>query len=72
MITYYTVLLIAYYVDAQEYQAKMLFTSHKQCQDAMDAIYPVMHNVSDDVIVQCLQSATVSSTVLRPRARPGS
>jgi len=72
VITYFTVLIIAYIVDDQQYQAKILFASHRQCQDAMDAIHPVMYDINEDAITQCVQSTTVSSAPLRPRARPGS
>jgi len=69
MITYFTVLLMSYQLSGEALQTKMIFASQRQCQQAMEGIYPSMLSSFQDVVVQCRKSELMSSTP-RPKTRP--
>jgi len=69
MLTYYTVLILSYTLDDQQFVAKMMFNSQTECQNTMDAIYPELQKSYTQPMAQCIRSDIASSSI-RPKARP--
>ena len=70
MITYYTVLILGYTLGGEYLQSKILFPNAKACGDALTAYYEPIRAFDRESVAQCYRTDTMSTTILRPRARP--
>lgn len=70
MIKYYTFMVLTYFVQGEPLTHQILFPSYDACSHSKKAMYAIMENQHDDVLIYCKGTQVASNTLVKPRIRP--
>jgi len=69
MLKFYTILILTYTANGDEFQSKILYPSWEACSEAIAPIYEPIREYFVETMAQC-DVTDIPSKSIRPRARP--
>ncbi len=70
MLKYYTFMVLTYFVQGQPLTHQILFPSYDACSYSKGAMYAIMENHHDAVLIHCKGTSYASSNLVKPMPRP--
>ena len=70
MIKYFTFMVLTYFVQGEQVTHNIMFSSYDGCSYSKAAMYAIMENEHDDVLIHCKGTPVASNMLIKPRPRP--
>ena len=70
MLKYFTFMVLTYFVQGEQTTHNILFPSYDACSHSKEAMYAIMENKHDSVLIYCKGTDVASNKLVKPRARP--
>ena len=70
MIKYYTFMVLTYFVQGEPLTYNILFPSYDACSYSKSAMYAIMENHHDAVLIHCKGTPHASNELVKPMPRP--
>jgi len=70
MLKYFTFMVLTYFVQGEQTTHNILFPSYDACSHSKEAMYAIMENQHDSVLIHCKGTEVASNKLVKPRARP--
>lgn len=70
MLKYYTFMILSYFVEGEQITHQILFPSYDACSYSKGAMFAIMENHHDTVLIHCKGTAYASNTLVKPKPRP--
>jgi len=70
MLKYYTFMVLTYFVQGEPLTHQILFPSYDACSYSKSAMYAIMENHHDAVLIHCKGTSYASSKLVKPKPRP--
>ena len=70
MLKYFTFMVLTYFVQGEQTTHNILFPSYDACSHSKEAMYAIMENHHDSVLIYCKGTDVASNKLVKPRARP--
>jgi len=70
MLKYFTFMVLTYFIQGEQTTHNILFPSYDACSYSKEAMYAIMENQHDSVLIHCKGTDVASNKLVKPRARP--
>ena len=70
MLKYYTFMVLTYFVQGEPLTLEILFPSYDACSYSKSAMYAIMENHHDAVLIHCKGTPHASNKLVKPMPRP--
>ena len=70
IITYYTFLMLSYFVENEKLEYTILFPSYDACSESKSAFFDIFEPHYDAVMLYCKGTDVMSKDIIKPRTRP--
>ena len=70
MIKYYTFMVLTYFVQGEPLTHQILFPSYDACSYSKSAMFDIMENHYDAVLIHCKGTPHASNELVKPMPRP--
>lgn len=70
MIKYFTFMVLTYFVQGEQVTHNILFNSYDACSHSKAAVYAIMENQHDGVLIYCKGTQEASNKLVKPMPRP--
>lgn len=70
MLKYYTFMVLTYFVQGEPLTHQILFPSYDACSYSKSAMFDIMEQHHDAVLIHCKGTSYASSKLVKPKLRP--
>jgi hypothetical protein len=70
MLKYYTFMVLTYFVQGEPLTHQILFPSYDACSYSKSAMFDIMEQHHDAVLIHCKGTSYASSKLVKPKPRP--
>ena len=70
IITYYTFMMLSYFVEGEKLEHSILFPSYDACSYSTEALFDIFGPHYEAVMLYCKGTNVMSKDIIKPRTRP--